>query len=363
MVWRPLLLTLALTWAVAGCGERPASAPPPPPPPRAEEAPSDPGEALDWIRAAQLKPEVELRRRLAVWPLGPGPFFDAEETQVVLTWRLRMALQDGEVEAARAAWETLRGRFEGHGVSPEGRGLTPEMIRGGLREEALLQARLRMDGAAADPKGARSALALAAELLGDDPDAAPEDPARLAAARRWVELTTIVELTQDARVQVPLGPSLASVATTPAAQAHPWILVIADDFALGEEPFTGPLERWQREGAEIGLRVAVIPRFTGQVRMGIRRVPMMDVVRERASVVERLAPRGLALADEMPDGPFHLDGRRDDLGEQCAAFLGLGPQHAAVLVVDARGRIVGRMGGTGLDLRDLDPVVQKLVSR
>ncbi|MDA1194481.1 MAG: hypothetical protein O2894_04790 [Planctomycetota bacterium] len=346
-----LSLGLAILAAVplgAGCGGDKDTAPPAPREPApSTTCPGDPVEALRWIRAAHIAPDdTELRLRLAAWPVDAPAFRETEETQVVLTWRMRVKLQDGDIEGAVATWHTLEERFDGHGVSPEGRGLTPDMVRLGLVEEARLLARRRIEGARGDRDEARSAYDLAMALLADDEE---EDRARLEHTRRWFEGDTLASWT--APLGLTVGPALAK-------RGPPHVVVLADDFALGDELLTSVLMRWLREGEEVGMRGVIVPVLRGQVRMGLRRVPAPDEAAERASLADRAQAMGFVLE---PDAGLFGGGAVD--GRRLAATLGLEGQDVALFVLDGEGRIVARLSGQGLDPRGLDPVIQKLTSR
>jgi len=367
----PLALLLLAGLGLAGllgCGrddERPTppEAPPPeeaptPTPeaaPTATPRPEDPGAALDWVRAAYTLPDKqELRRRLWQWPLDDEAFVDSEETQVVLTWRIRVALQDGQIERAVAQWKLLLQHFDGHGVSPEGRGLTPDMIRLGLIEEARLLTRRRSEGARAARPAAESAWKTGADLLRAED---VEESTGLERARRWALWETFARWCTD--LGLAPGPSLGTPDGAN-ADARPLVIVVADDFALGEVIFQSVLQRWLREGQEAGLRGVLVPIRRGQVRRGLRRVPVEDPAEEEAALREDAAAIGLIPTDTTEAGLFaapYPDGFR------LAVALGLERQETALLIVDRRGRIVGRLSGTGLDPRSLDPVIQKLVSR
>ncbi len=388
----PLLLALclsAMALLLAGCGDDPAPAPAEPTKgttgagtgilqtPR----PDDPREALTWVRAAYLpEGDAELRRRLWAWPLDAAAWTDAEETQVVLTWRIRVALQDGAIERAVEQWKLLLRYFDGHGVTPEGRGLTPEMIRQGLIEEAALVTRRRIEGANPKPLAATSAWKAGADLLRPEDD---EGGQQLERARRWAEWNEL-ERWFDRLSWTP-GPALGGEHAVDGV-GRPFVLLVADDYALGEELLTSVIERWMREGKEAGLLAFLVPVFDGTVRAGLRRVPEHNKEVEWEVLQERAAASGLQIAIAPtehleaplpPHDPKLVKGRliieiNERLhhtsiihgpGKTLANAMGLADRESAVLIVDARGRIVGRLSGQGLDPRVLDPVIQKLVSR
>lgn len=319
---------LTLVLVLAACGD---DVPQPPP---AAGVPSTPEAALTWVREA-ADDEPTLRERLAAWPLDADGFDGAEESRVVLTWRLRLALQDGDVETALRRLHMLEDLFDGEGRSPEGRTLAADVVRGALFDEALYQARVRIEGAKPDRKGAESALAIAGEMS----DGEQASAARVRETETWIGLDRLDDLDSAVKPAPRRG----------AARPTPCVLVVADDFALGESVFIGVLERWQRDGKPAGLEVRVLPVFNGQVRMGIRRVPAEED-EARASIEERVARAGL-----VNDGAVVR-------GEALQA-VGLGPQEAVVLVANADGRIIARQSGRSPDPRELDVVVEKLISR
>lgn len=330
-------------------GDRTATSTPP------STIPDDPDAALAWIREARILPdEEELRRRLYAWPMDDERFVGSEAMQVVLTWRIRVALQAGAIERAVDQWKLLVKHFDGHGVSPEGRGLTPEMIRLGLIEEARLVTRRRAEGANPKPSAAESAWKHGADLLTKHD---VEDGDRLERARRWALWDTFERWCRE--VGMPPGPALGR-GDGSSEDAKPFVVVVADDFALGEVVFQSVLARWVRDGADAQLTGVLIPIKRGEVRMQLRRVPAGSEAEEVAALEEDAAKAGLQTTFTTASGllaaPF-------DDGARLARAIGLEGREAAVMLVDRRGRIVGRMSGTGLDPRALDPVVQKLVSR
>lgn len=353
---RPIhvLAVLLLTTSLAACGQ---------PDEHGEEAraavraPGTPEEALLWVRAAaQSGDETVLRERLAAWPIESEAFRRAEETRVALTWRIRQALQTGDVEEAVRQNALLRQDFEGRGESPEGRVLTPRMLRLGIFEEALLQGRRRMEGTRPRPAAAKAALDLAEGLLADGDEV---DRARLTKLRCLVETDDAQSVLAHARVELraaPRGPG----------KSPPWIVAFADDFALGEVLFTEVLGRWQREGEEAGLRIEIVPVLRGHVRVGIRRMPADSVEEELASMRARIDAAGLFLAGSTPQSrlaDLSATHGQPGVGREALEALGLDPQELLVLLIDARGRIVARLAGKQPELRDLDPVLQRLISR
>ncbi len=363
----PVLAAMLLL--VVGCGENGAagSAPKPgegdPAPTNGSSAapdapstprPDDPAEALAWVRAARtMEDPHELRRRLARWPVSDPAFLDTEESQIVLTWRIRMALQDGSIERAVDQWKLLLQHYEGHGVTPEGRGLTPDMIRLGLIDDARLITRRRAEGAKPNALGAESAWKHGADLLTPHDT---EDGDRLERARRWALWDTFDRWIHA--VGAKPGPQLGS--EDDAALARRYVIVVADDFALGEVVFQSVLARWMRDAGEGELTGVLIPILRGEVRRGMRRVPVEDPQEERAALAEDAAKAGLVPSWNADSGlfaaPFHD-------GAKLAELMGLESQSSGLLIVDRRGRIVARLSGTGIDPRELDPVIQKVTGR
>ena len=341
----PLVL-LALVLA-AGCGKDEPTPPEPgpeTPPPAVSPRPDDPQAALAWIREAHREGDKdELRRRLAAWPMDDPAWVDTEETQLVLTWRIRTALQDGAIEDAATARALLLQYFDGHGVSPEGRGLTPEMIRLGLIEEARLLTRRRAEGPNPKAADAEAAWKLGADLLTKHD---VEDGDRLERSRRWALWDTFDRWVHAMGAKP--GPALGT---------RPMVVVLADDFALGEIIFQSVLGRWVRDGADAGLVGVLIPIKRGQVRFGMRRVTAESEAQEVAAIEEDAAKARLVTTWDEDAGLFAAP---FDEGAKLAKAMGLEKQEVGLLLIDAKGRIVARMSGTGIDPRALDPVVQKL---
>jgi hypothetical protein len=316
---------------LTACGDDPPLAPAPPRP-----APDD---ALDAIRAI-AEDDERVRAHLAAWPLEAAGYEHAEATRVALTWRMRLALQDGEIEAAARDLDALRARFDpAEGVTPEGRRLSPEIMAGALVDEAITRARKHIDGPQPNEAGARRLIAIAENVPRGAPDAQAE--ARLDRARRWIALSSLPDLARAIGIALP------------AHEGGPRAIVLADDFGLGEAVFAGVLERWARDGAAAGMRVELVPIVRGQVRMGIRRVPAADRAEELAAIHEKARRHGIDVAGVSKDG---IDTAR-------LQALGLRAQDVAVLVLNDRGLIVARLTGRALDPRELDPVVKRLLSR
>ena len=326
---RAFILLVVLPALLAGCGGNPPAAPP------VETMPGEPEAALVWVRAAEGD-GAALRERLAAWPLEDEAFTFTAETQVVLTWRIRTALEDGEIQKAGQARDRLVRDYEGEGESPEGATLDARTLALGLFEAALHAARGAMDGARPDEARARRLLEFAETLL---LPAETTDRRRLERTRAWLG-------TKDASGL----PGFAGEAARPEAGA--WVIVYADDYVLGDVRFTDVLARWQREGAHVDL----VPVLRGQVRVGLRLVPAESRAAELAALRASAARAGLRIAQ---GGNFRSDG----LPGEDLENLGFGPQEVLVIVVGPKGRIVGRLAGINPDLPTLDPVVQRLVSR
>ena len=87
--------------------------------------------------------------------------------------------------------------FDGRGVSPEGRVLTRRMLTLGIFEEALLEARRRIEGGRPDREAAAAALDLAGALLGGADDL---DRERIANLRRLIDTDEAHPLLAQARL-------------------------------------------------------------------------------------------------------------------------------------------------------------------
>ncbi len=336
--------------------------------------PDEPEEALAWVRAAHLPGNrAELRRRLALWPVDDPEFAKAEETRIVLSWRIRMALQDGSIERALEQWEHLLRLFDGHGVTPEGRSLAPEKIRLELIREARRMTRRRIEGPKPKPAAAMSAWKIGAGLL------TPEDLEEgesLEAARRWAEYESLDRWLE----RLGWSPGAALGGSEHAKpDAGPALLVVADDVALGEPIFAGVLARWMRDGEKAGLRGYVLPILRGDVRESMRRVPAatraeeLGTIRVRAAAARltvlpsRFAEEGARPGPALFEVPMPKSapssGRGENPGSALAGAIGLSGHAWALIVIDRTGRIVGRLSGTGFNARALDPVIEELVRR
>ncbi len=312
---------------LAACGDERAGGPPP------DELPGDPEEALAWVRAAE-DDDAELRRRLGLWRFD-GDFESMPETQQAVTWRLQLALRAGDVEAAAEDVELLEEHFDGQGEHPEGREFTSDAIRLGVFEEALNEARRRSEGPKPDARAARSALDVARAQLHDGD---VEDLARLAGISAWVRSGRGVKLLTRLGSDAPISPKVDAT-----------LVLIVDDFSLGEGMLTEVLKQWTRDHAERRFDRVLVPLLRGQVRMGLRLVPVEDEAEELASFATRAKDIGLAQETPIPATALRK--------------LGLDVGDAAILLLDRQGRIAARLSGRGLDLRTLEPVLQKLLTR
>ncbi len=322
------ILTLVL-W-LCGCGNNNDD-----PPPAKPQVPTTPDAALTWVRDA-ANDEKELRRRLEAWPMDGAAFEGTDETRTVLTWRMRLALQDGDVEKALRRLHMLQDLFGGEGLSPEGRTLPEDVMVGALFDESLYQARIRIEGPKPDLKRAQSTL----DIARGTSDGSEEAGKRIRETDAWVGLAALHEFDLVVPTGVPRG----------TFRRWPCILVVADDFALGEGVFMSVLERWQRDGKSSGVEVLVLPVLSGQIRVGIRRLPAEAPEAENESIAERVKKAGLTR-----DPGFV---RASDLTK-----IGLGPQETAILVANKEGQIIARLSGTNVDPRELDVVVERLISR
>ncbi len=316
---RVFLLALAL---LAGCGEEPAPT---------SRVPRDPDAALAWVReAAEADDDRELRARLAEWPVDAPAFRAQQSTRVVLTWRLRHALGDDDTIRALEDYRRLKERFGGAGLTPEGVTLEADWTAAAMFDALLDAARGHVEGANANQASANDMLGRANAML----DGVSDDArAKLEAAQRWVLLRRI----QDARLGVP-------------SSGPPQIVLLTDDFALGEAVLPGVLKRWARDGKSYGLEIRIVPLWRDFVRLRTRRIPA--TTQEEGAAIQRRAKE--IGATVMPTA---------ERSEALERELGLRPKQNALFVVDRDGIIVARMTGFTIDPRELEAVVQRVLSR
>ena len=311
-----VLALLAVLAALAACGR---DVPPPP------AATDEVAEALAWLEGEREGAEV------VRWSSHPALdallAMDEEALQERVTRCLRAGLEQGDLPTVRASLAALRRHFGGEGRAG-GRLLSAVAVHDAVRVGALDEARRRMEVPAPDEAGAEAWLALAIGLEGGR---APE--ARQAGVARWVRLRTAEDLTLDRA-----GPEGGRV------------LVWADDMLLGEARLLGTLARWAAKGAEVGLRVELVPIRRGSRRVGIRRHAAAPA-EERASLAERLAGTGILLAPAFVESAW------------AERQLGLGGEEGAIVVLARDGRIVARRAGRLDDLTSLEGWVEKAASR
>lgn len=257
-------------------------------------------------------------------------------TRSALSAGLREALSDRDLPRAADLLARLEADHDGRFELPDGRVLARGAAQGAVLDGAVAAAREAVERLPADPAAAQRALAVAEGLpaAGADGGADPEELRALGAARRYCALARLGDL-----------------ATPTAPHAGPRVLVVADDFDLGEPGVVPHLVRWARENRAGGLRVGVLPMFRGLVRVGMRRTRARDLDEERAAVARRLAHTGVDLEPEPTSAAA------------AAADLGLLGQDMAVLVFERGGGLVARRAGRGLDLAALDAAVERAASR
>ncbi len=264
--------------------------------------------------------------REAASPTAPAP----AETRARASARLRAALDARELAAAAAALDDLVERHGGLFELPDGRVLPEGAALGAVLDAAVAHARQAVERV--PPGSAEAALALAERLAPEAPD--EEARAALAAARRYAALHGVGDL----------GPLLAP-------HDGPRVLVVADDFDLGEPGATAALARWAAAGRAGGLRVGVLPMLRGWVRVGTRRVRARDRDEQRTALAARLAGTGAELEPEPASA------------QEAAAALGLLRQDQAVLVFARTGALVARRAGRSLPLAELDAAVERAATR
>jgi hypothetical protein len=239
------------------------------------------------------------------------------------TWAAALALEDHDPARALVHLRRLERDFGGRGRDPRGRAVSAETLAGAIVEEAAAVARAAVEGASPDPTAAERALAAGGEAL----ESAREDEEaadRLAAARAWVAL--------DA----------AALSAVVPAGAGPRAVALADHYQLVEPVLPSVLRRWAR-----GIDVEVVGVLEGKVRRGVRRFDA-TAAEERAAVKEAAQAFGARVT--------RFAGRGGDVARP--AWLADVP--AALFLLDAEGRLVGRASGAALDPRTLEPVVEAL---
>jgi len=297
--------------ALVGCGDPP---PAPPAPPKIPTPTADP---------SPRPPPTER-------PLPPIP---EDATAHEVSNVLRDALgDDGDLRAAVPALRRLVETHYGVGTNAGGGGARVELLAGAVAMRAAEVARAAVEGPAPDPARARALLeigtaALAAAEATDAPEAAD-----LARARAWVDLA---------------GPPFDAERVGRTAREAPeeYVLVVTDDFELGETLLSSVLRRWAK-----GAPVEIVARLTGHVRAGMRREPA-DEETELASVGKRIAAIGA-----RPAGVLRADDPRIEAS-------GLGPGTSVFLVrpgvmVQASRVLVARCAGRMIDPRVLDDPVR-----
>lgn len=287
----------------------------------------DPETALAALRA--LEDETEIDAQLEAWPAEHPQYVGTAANRVALTWRLGRRLQRDKLEEAVADLDALEVQFEGSGRTPAGVTLASDALRDGLARAAFELARRRRDGSEPHVEAASQALA-----IGLARQTTQGDPLLAATSKRWVEATTAAELWE--------GPPPFRIGP------RPQVVVVADAFGLAQESFAGQLTRWVEEGAVRDVVVAVLPVDRPYIVVGTRRVPAADPVAARRAFVGRAQALGLRV--------FEAENAGDP-----AMQLGLADAQAAVLLLDASGRIVARLQGKGLDLQRVEGAWQKLL--
>jgi hypothetical protein len=225
---------------------------------------------------------------------------------------LRLRLEAHDPEGAREALDGLRRRSAPQDVA---------VAEGAVLESALTAARRRVEGPRPDLEGALRALATATGLARTPEDATAEE---------------------DARAYVTLASDPTAWRTRLPRLAFPdgrQVVVLSDDFSLGEDVLASVLRRW----AGSGVRVSLVGRLTGEVREGIRR-EKAGTMGEQRRFTRRAEELGATLVGVVPAG-----------GEEERA-LGLRGPGAWVFVVDDASRLVARVSGPPHDPRPLEPL-------
>jgi hypothetical protein len=298
---------------LAACGKEPGTASPPATPEAALAAARSADEAG---RDAEVAPLLEAAAR-----------GDGEASQVATTWLVTLALEAHDPEAAVPRLERIRTAFGGKGLTKEGRELSLSVLAGAVVEEAAAAVRTRLEGATPDAARAESALKAGTKALAMAEDA-PEERAALQAAGKYASLGL-----------APLELEAWGVSATPSG---PRVVALVDDFQLVEPVLPSVLKRWSR-----GLPVVLVGLAKGTRREGMRRV-RSSPQEERASMDEHAKKYGLVVAATL------------DADGEAIRRSGIDPAGATVLLVDAKGTILRRVAGKGVDPRVLDPDVVRI---
>lgn len=319
----PLLL-LAACVLLPACGGDDA-------PPGSDAALEEDTEALRAEMTA--RDFVAMRRRLQTEEGRDALALLALEDELLVQSALSLWVRDAleapaRLEEAASAYALLEQHFGGIGRYEEGT-VPRRAILQALAETATSVAREAIAGPDPNPEAARKALEIggrAAQGTG-----LPEVRDRWRTTSQWIELTA-----------APLRPHLAP-------HDGPRVVIVSDDFGLGEPQLLSVARRWADEGAVGGLRVGVLAIRRGEVRDGIRRRPA-EPEEEDARIAARLT-----------QGTVYLEPGRPGVGS--ARELGIPEDFIGILVFDREGRLTARAAAPALDPRILEPAVQRAASR
>jgi hypothetical protein len=291
---------------------------------RQQEPPLTSADRLAKARVAEEAGDAATRdRHLLIVSAGSD-----EDARIATTWRLQVALSNGDVVAALPMLRRIVEVFGGRGLSKDGVEHLQDTLAPVVVAEGAAAARRFVEGPKPDLAKAEEALEAgreAVKLGGVD----EEDRAPLEAATKYVALSK--------------GPvDLTGLVKSPDAGSAPRVVVFADDFQMGEPVLPSVMRRWKR-----GLPVHLVGLLSGSVRRGIRREPT-------SPHEERIA-----LADRAKDLDVAFEGAvREDA--EAVRRLGLDVKSATVFVLRADGSILARAAGRSLDARVLDAVVVPL---
>lgn len=317
--FRPVVVawgaSLALAGLLVGCGERKA-----PPAARPSEA-SAIADVTKAREAAEAGDDVEVVRRLEA-----AEEADGEPGQTATTWRLSLALEAGDLAAARVRLQRLLDRHGGVGRDDRGRTFQATTLAAAFVETAVERARRAMEGSKPDPARARSSLEAALWAIGKS------DPEEADLGRSVRRATTYLGLSD-----APFDPHARAPAVEAGEGAR--VLVISDEFSLGDDILSSVLRRWTKT-----TPVGVVGLRTGRVRAGIRRAEVSPEEEDAAiaKAVENIGAKRAGLISR---------------GSEEAEALGLDDADTFVFVIGADGRIAARLSGRGIDPRELDAVV------